>query len=226
MLIEFKCKIFIILFAEKHISDLIKLTDVAIDELIGTMVDIETIFLVLQKDPLMDDAETKQIFHYLFRLLRKSVSTCCSPLPDFATLGRPPYEEPSISRALMALIAFKYCHVNSFEWAAVVDLGKILLHTINNCKMDSPSVAALRVGSTGYDVYKHMYTRWLILCQAPTLCDSLPKYDVAQIFGRQFIKEIFTNVKKQILDKFRMEQEKIQPTKRELYSKLLPGYVL
>ncbi|ODM93034.1 Histone acetyltransferase KAT2B [Orchesella cincta] len=210
---------------EKHISDLVKLTDVAIDELIGTMVDIETIFLVLQRDPLMDDPETKQIFHYLFRLLRKSVATCCSPLPDFATLGRPPYEEPSISRALMALIAFRYCHVNSFEWVAIVDLGKILLHTINNCKMDSPSVAALRVGSTGYDVYKHMYTRWLILCQAPTLCDSLPKYDVATIFGRQLMKEIFPNVKKQILEKFRMEQEKIQPTKRELYARLLPGFL-
>jgi len=37
------------------------------------------------------------------------------------------------------------------------------------------------------------------------------------------MKEIFPNVKKQILEKFRMEQEKIQPTKRELYARLLPG---
>ncbi|CAL8078695.1 unnamed protein product [Orchesella dallaii] len=210
---------------EKHISDLFKLTDATIDELMGRMVDIETIFLVLQRDPLMDDPESKQIFYYLYGLLRRSVVTHCSPLPDFETLGMPPYEEPSISRALTALIPFRYCHVNSSEWLAIEDLGKILLHTINSCKMDSPSIAALRVGSAGYDVYKHMYKRWMILCQAPTLCDALPKYDVATIFGRQFLKEIFPNVKNHILEKFRMEKEEIQSTKRDLYGRLLPGFL-
>jgi histone acetyltransferase len=146
-------------FSEKHISDLIKLKDVEVDELVGTMVDIETLFLVLQKDPATNDPDTKQIFHYLFRLLRKSVASCCSPLPDFATLGKPPYEEPSISRALMALIAFQYAHVSITEWAGVVDLGKILLHTFNVCKLDAPSVAANRIGAANYDSYKHMYTR-------------------------------------------------------------------
>lgn len=52
---------------EKHISDLVKLKDVEIDELVGTMVDIETLFLVLQRDPVTDDPDTKQIYHYLFR---------------------------------------------------------------------------------------------------------------------------------------------------------------
>jgi histone acetyltransferase len=89
----------------------VKLKDVEIDELVGTMVDIETLFLVLQRDPVTDDPDTKQIYHYLFRLLRKSVASCCSPLPDFTTLGKPPYEEPNVSRALMAMIAFRYAHV-------------------------------------------------------------------------------------------------------------------
>lgn len=150
----------IILISEKHISDLLKLKDVEIDELVGTMVDIETLFLVLQKDPAIDDPDTKQIYNYLFRLLRKSVASCCSPLPDFATLSKPPYEEPSISRALMALIAFRYAHVSIVEWAGVVDLGKILLHTFNVCKLDAPSVAAARVGASGQDFYKHMFTRY------------------------------------------------------------------
>lgn len=139
-----------------------KLRDIEVDELVGTMVDIETLFLVLQRDPAVEDPETKQIYHYLFRLLRKSVASCSSPLPDFITLGKPPYEEPSISRALMALIAFRYGNMGTTEWTAVVDLGKILIHTINYCKMDAPSLASARVGAAGYDAYKHMYTRYII----------------------------------------------------------------
>ncbi|OXA60750.1 Histone acetyltransferase KAT2B [Folsomia candida] len=232
---------------EKHISDLVKLKDVEIDELVGTMVDIETLFLVLQRDPVSDDRTVppflmperqttgshvidadKMIFntlYYLFRLLRKSVASCCSPLPDFTTLGKPPYEEPCVSRALMATIAFRYAHVSELEWSGVVDLGKILLHTFNICKLDPPSVAATRLGAGGHDHYKHLYTRWLILCHVPLMCDSLPKYDATSAFGRQFMKEIFSSVKKHLIEKFITEQDKIPQPKRDLFSKLLPGFL-
>jgi histone acetyltransferase len=187
------------------------------------MVDIETLFLVLQRDPVTDDPDTKQIYHYLFRLLRKSVASCCSPLPDFTTLGKPPYEEPCVSRALMAMIAFRYAHVSPTEWSGVVDLGKILLHTFNICKLDPPSVAGSKVGASGHDIYKHLYTRWLILCHVPGMCDSLPKYEATSAFGRQFMREIFSIVKKHLIDKFITEQDKIPQPKRDLFAKLLPA---
>ena len=145
---------------ERHISNILKLTDEEVDELVGTMVDIETLFVILQRDAsAAEDAETKQIYHYLFRLLRKSVAACCSPVPDFQTLGKPPYEEPTIGRALMSLIAFHYGHISAEEWTTIVELAKILCHTINVGKLDAPSVAMQRLGSGMYESYKIMYTR-------------------------------------------------------------------
>jgi hypothetical protein len=124
------------------------------------MIDIETIFIVLQKDPLaIEDQETKQIYHYLFRLLRKGVAACSNPVPDFQTLGTPPYEEPCIARAIMALLAFRFGHYAPLEWHALVDLGKILLHTINVFKLEVPSVVVPRLGAPDYESYKVMYTR-------------------------------------------------------------------
>ena len=151
-----------IILLEKHITELQKLKDDEMDELVGTLVDIETLFMILQRDPIVEDAETKQIYHYLFRLLRKSVASCSSPMPDFVTLGKPPYEEPSISRAVMALLAFRYGHLNSFEWGGLVDLGKILLHTINTCKLEPPSVVSARLVPQQFEQYRHMYTRYRI----------------------------------------------------------------
>jgi len=118
--------------------------------------------MILQRDPAaIEDMETKQIYHYLFRLLRKGVANCSTPIPDFQTLGSTPYEDPCISRAIMALLAFRYGHVAPAEWFALVDLGKILLHTINIYKLEVPSIAAARLGVQLYEPYKVMYTRWV-----------------------------------------------------------------
>lgn len=35
-------------------------------------------------------------------------------------------QEPCVSRALMAMIAFRYAHVTPIEWNGVVDLGSML----------------------------------------------------------------------------------------------------
>ena len=147
---------------EKHISEVLKLKDNEIDELVSTMIDIETVFLIYQKDPVViADQETKQIYHYIFRLLRKGVAACSSPIPDFQTLGRPPYEDPCIQRAISALLAFRYGHVPATEWSALVDLGKILLHTINVFKLDVPSVVEPRLGAGPFEAYKAMYARYV-----------------------------------------------------------------
>lgn len=67
------------------------------------------------------------------------------------------------------------------------------------------------------------YCRWLILCSVPSFCDSLPKHDVTAIFGRQFLKEVFPLVKNSLVNRFMTEQERINPGRREVISKLLPG---
>lgn len=38
--------------------------------------------------------------------------------------------------------------------------------------------------------YKICYARWLQFCRTPTFCQSLPKYDMTTIFGRNFMRTI------------------------------------
>jgi len=151
-------------------------------------VDLETLFILYQKDPLaLEDSETKQIYHYLFRLLRKSVASCSNPAPDLITLGEPPYDKPFISRALMALLALRYGYLSLHEWVAVVDLGKIILFLINNAKLDPPTTASQRLAPGLYEKYKSMYTRFVDLIWI--LINSRSEVLLSSIFTLQCISQ-------------------------------------
>ena len=67
--------------------------------------------------------------------------------------------------------------------------------------------------------------RWLCYCHVPSNCDSLPKYDTTQIFGRTLLKSVFQTMRKQLLDKFKAEKEKMPPEKRTLVLTHFPKYV-
>lgn len=56
--------------------------------------------------------------------------------------------------------------------------------------------------------------RWLCYCNVPQFCDSLPRYETTQIFGRTLLRSVFTVMRKQLLEQAR--QEKLPPEKRTL----------
>ena len=73
--------------------------------------------------------------------------------------------------------------------------------------------------------YKVNYTRWLCYCHVPAFCDSLPHYDTTLIFGRSLLKSVFQVMRKQLLDKFRAEKEKMPPEKRTLVLTHFPRFL-
>lgn len=58
--------------------------------------------------------------------------------------------------------------------------------------------------------------RWLCYCHVPQSNDSLPRYETCQVFGRSLLKSIFTVTRRQLLEKFRVEKDKLPPEKRTL----------
>lgn len=58
--------------------------------------------------------------------------------------------------------------------------------------------------------------RWLCYCHVPQSCDSLPRYETTHVFGRSLLKSIFTVTRRQLLEKFRVEKDKLVPEKRTL----------
>ena len=44
----------------------------------------------------------------------------------------------------------------------------------------------------------------------------LPRYETTPVFGRSLLKSIFTVTRRQLLEKFRVEKDKLVPEKRTL----------
>lgn len=65
-------------------------------------------------------------------------------------------------------------------------------------------------------VFLLMTFRWLCYCHVPQSNDSLPRYETTHVFGRSLLKSIFTVTRRQLLEKFRVEKDKLLPEKRTL----------
>lgn len=70
-----------------------------------------------------------------------------------------------------------------------------------------------------------MCFRWLCYCRVPSFCDSLPKHELTAIFGRTLIKSIFPTARRQIMEKFEADRDKMPVEKRPLVLEQFPKYV-
>lgn len=86
-----------------HISHLANITDEQINELLGAIVDVENLFMSMQRE---DDLDTKKVYYYLFRLLRQCILSRQQAVIR-GPLGDPPFESPSICKAITNFVFYK-----------------------------------------------------------------------------------------------------------------------
>lgn len=99
--------IFIINFLEQHVSHLRPIADQEINRLLGMVVDVENIYMSMQKE---EDPDTKRVYFYLFKLLRKCIVTMTKPIIE-GPLGQPPFERPSIAKGVTNFVLYKFGHL-------------------------------------------------------------------------------------------------------------------
>ena len=58
------------------------------------LIDVENLFMCVHKE---EDADTKQVYFYLFRLLRKGILQMANVTVE-GPIGTPPFEKPSIGK--------------------------------------------------------------------------------------------------------------------------------
>lgn len=58
--------------------------------------------------------------------------------------------------------------------------------------------------------------RWVCFCHVPVFCESLAKLDATLIFGRTFLSSVFLVMRRQLMERFTAEQDKMLPEKRTL----------
>lgn len=204
-----------------HVSHLENTPEDELNRLLGIVVDVENLFMCVHKE---EDADTKQVYFYLFKLLRKCILNMSKPSVE-GPLGNPPFEKPSIAKGVTNFVLYKFGHLAQKEWQTMYDLAKMFLHCLNHWKLETPSVRKAHSPNDDVSAYKVNYTRWLCYCHVPAFCDSLPRYDTAIIFGRTLLRSVFQTMRRQLLDKFRAEKDKMPPEKRTLVLTHFPRFL-
>ena len=163
-----------------HVSHLNNAGEDELDRLLGIVVDVENLFMCVHKE---EDNDTKQVYFYLFKLLRRCILQRTKPSVE-GPLGNPPYEKPSIAKGVTNFVLHKFNHLPSKEWQMMYDLAKMFLHCLNHWKLETPTARKQQLSGDEISSYKVNYTRWLCYCHVPAFCDSLPHFDTTLIFGR------------------------------------------
>ncbi|XP_076105543.1 histone acetyltransferase KAT2A-like [Mytilus galloprovincialis] len=204
-----------------HVSHLETTAEEELNRLLRIVVDVENLFICVHKE---EDSETKQVYFYLFKLLRKCILNMSNPTIE-GPLGNPPFEKPSIAKGVTNFVLYKFGHLAQREWQTMYDLAKMFLHCLNHWKLETPTSRQQHAGSEDMATYKVNYTRWLCYCHVPAFCDSLPRYETTLIFGRTLLRSVFQTMRRQLLDKFRAEKEKMPPEKRTLVLTHFPRFL-
>uniref|UniRef100_A0AAR2K4S6 histone acetyltransferase n=1 Tax=Pygocentrus nattereri TaxID=42514 RepID=A0AAR2K4S6_PYGNA len=131
----------------------------------------------------------------------------------------------SLFKGVNNFVQYKFSHLPSKERQTIVELAKMFLNQINYWQLETPSQRRQRVPTDDVAGYKINYTRWLCYCNVPQFCDSLPRYEATQIFGRTLLRSVFTVMRKQLLEQARQEKDKLPPEKRTLILTHFPKFL-
>lgn len=199
-----------------HISHLSDITTEQMNEILGAIIDTENLFISMTK---VEDEDTKKVYAFLFRLLRQCVASRQQPVVR-GPVGDPPFETPSIAKAISNFVFVKYQHLSQPELQAMNEVATTFIHFVNHWNFETPSQRKVESNLEDVSSYKINYTRWIIFCQVPSFCNSLPHYDTAQVFGREFLRSVFKVIAQQINHKCTVEKDRFPPEKRAMLTQV------
>uniref|UniRef100_A0AAX7SP98 histone acetyltransferase n=1 Tax=Astatotilapia calliptera TaxID=8154 RepID=A0AAX7SP98_ASTCA len=128
-------------------------------------------------------------------------------------------------KGVLNFVQYKFSHLAPKERQTMFELSKMFLLCLNYWKLETPTQYRQRTQKDDGTAYKVDYTRWLCYCHVPQSNDSLPRYETTQVFGRNLLKSIFTVTRRQLLEKFRVEKDKLLPEKRTLILTHFPKFL-
>nr|XP_015217600.1 PREDICTED: histone acetyltransferase KAT2A [Lepisosteus oculatus] len=170
-----------------HVSHLENVSEDEINRLLGMVVDVENLFMSVHKE---EDTDTKQVYFYLFKLLRKCILQMSRPVVE-GSLGCPPFEKPNIEQGVLNFVQYKFSHLPPKERQTMFELSKMFLLCLNYWKLETPSQYRQRAQNDDGTAYKVDYT-------------SSPL---------------------KLLEKFRVEKDKLLPEKRTLILTHFPKFL-
>lgn len=196
-----------------HISDILEFSGDKLNELLSAIVDTESLFISMR---LKKDDSTNKVYANLYKLIKGSILRREHPTISFPG-GDPPFEKPSIKKAVSNFVLYKYRHLNDPEKSVMIEVAKTFLLFLNHWVLEPPS--ALKDPTPEYTIN---YTRWLIFCHVPAFCSSLDDYlhETSEIFGKTLLRSIFGFICDQFLDRMEIEKDRLPAEKLHIFEKL------
>ncbi|XP_071579451.1 histone acetyltransferase KAT2A-like isoform X2 [Temnothorax nylanderi] len=210
---------------EDHVKHLRVHADEEINRLLGMAIDTDNILTCTHRE---GDLDTKKVYFFLYKFLRNCLLTRAKPALEGGSFGRPPFETPVISKAVLNFVSYKFHHLPAREWHIMCDMAKMFLHCLNFWNFEPPSarqVTAVTANSDEVLAYKANYTRWLSFCHVPAFCDSLPKHDTSAVFGKSLLQAVFKSLYRELVNKCHNDRDKITPEKRVLVLTHFPKFL-
>lgn len=100
----------------------------------------------------------------MIQIFRKSIQNLSDPKDEAQEhLGSVPFENPSIQKAIMNFVSYKYSSLDQTQWQNMYDLSKMFLHYINHWKLETPSIKRRNSPEEEFSTYKMNYTRLINL---------------------------------------------------------------
>ncbi|XP_012525260.1 histone acetyltransferase KAT2A [Monomorium pharaonis] len=206
---------------ESHIKHLPVQSDKEINRLLGMAIDADNILTCTHRET---DPDTKKVYFYLYKLLRNCILSMSKPAVE-GPLGQPPFEKPSIAKAVMNFITFKFSRLSPGEWQTICDMTKMFLHCVNFWNFEAPSAKQATMNASDASAYKINFTRWLVFCHVPAFCDSLPRHDTSSSFGKTLLQAVFKQFYRELVNKCHNERDRITPEKRVMVLTHFPKFL-
>ncbi|XP_040208914.1 histone acetyltransferase KAT2B isoform X2 [Rana temporaria] len=156
-----------------HVSHLENVAEEEINRLLGIALDVEYLFTCVHKE---EDADTKQVYFYLFKLLRKCILQMGKPVVE-GSLESPPFEKPSIEQGVNNFVQYKFSHLPAKERQTILELAKMFLNRINYWHLETPSQRRQRSQTEDIAAYKVNYTRFLSMLEEEVYSPNSPIWD-------------------------------------------------
>lgn len=205
---------------ETHISHLKNKRDQDLNRLLGMVVDVENMYMAMshEKNP-----DTTKMYSLLFKILRKCILSLDTPAIDNA-MGQPPFEKPSIHKAVTNFVMSKFAHLTQQEWNIMHELARLFLLGLNTTDLPQPHMQ--RYGTPQEEMaYKIAYKRWFVFCHVPAYCNSFRQYETTMVFGKTLLRVIFKHVCKELMDNFHQERDKMALERRIMVLNHFPTFL-
>lgn len=96
-------------------------------------------------------------------MLRRCIQTGSKPSME-PSLEAPPFEKPSVAKAVVNFVVYKFGNLGQKECSTMHDMAKMFIHCLNHWKLETPALYKAHAPNEDAAAYKLNYARCIDIC--------------------------------------------------------------